>query len=485
MSERVPQCRAAMPFDTLSAWYDHDLDSATDRRVQDHVDSCTACQDLLRNFQTTARTLQTDHPPDMQQRVWRGIQHKKSAARVRLPLATLSGVAIVAVLAVSIFVLFSRHQGTPPLMSDVTKTVAPTITPTVDILHPNPAQGWVVVPSLSFASGIVFAASDPLRGYACGNGSANPTTTPVQISRTMNGGRTWATPENTPLIGQWCAIFTSPSNPQDVFLEGYNFQNGIGTSNLGYARSLDGGETWKTLTVPAGDGASSVLDGTPVWAGTTLFIESNGTPHILAASIADGPFQWVDAHAPFYGGGNFAIGGIYGLGNTLYALNTPYKAPVTISKTSDNGASWSTFTPQGLSGGGYSPVTANDGKTVVVETQAGEQLAISTDAGLKWVPLPTLPPNTNIYEDIAHGGIHIMPDGVIYTSLQDTSGSGKDSLYLLPPGGTAWQALPGTDWGGFLAISWNLAGHASAAWRLIPPKTIQGSTGIEYRGFGS
>ena len=310
MQHNAPRpCTLGLDTEALTAWGDRDLSAAEMQRLNRHVPACAACQAVLHNFERTRTQVVNLPEPDLRHRIWQGVHmNLQKSPRRRVPMVqlrqTLLAVGSILVIAVLFFAVFrvvgTAHpvvSQTPTVARRATLTVVPTTIPTTatPVVVPH-LPGWQSSGPF-YANSLVFSASNPTTGYACGqavpinqNTSPNdasvpmvplhsgPSPTPLTTSGlplgiTHDGGATWHT-INTPIQGTLCHVSLDPANPLDLLMTFSICLSSCGSfdyANL--ARSLDGGQTWHTLAWP-----NDPQSGTPSllvdhqWMQSTLFI---------------------------------------------------------------------------------------------------------------------------------------------------------------------------------------------------------------------
>jgi hypothetical protein len=391
----------------------------------------------------------------------------------------MGAVALVAALLIAFLTVFHTHapSSTPPPAA------------TVQTLHVTPADGWVKPAALSFGKGIAFAHSDPVTGYVCGNTvpfAGTQANAPIRFTATHDGGRTWHEEAITPASGIDCVLYINPNDAREIVMLVEQPANVIGW------RSFDGGMSWQMMTLPPGDSGLVVIE-QPRWAGATLFVNAtylyiNSTepalPHILAASTSGRPFAWVDTNPLFQHDVNGALHADFSfvLGTTYYAqLYTFVCTSVScdsvrayVLRTSDGGAHWMPF-----SFGKDAPATVfttlADGRTLLgVTAHSGKSYpAISRDKGQTWHTLPAIQDTAKLAVYIHTEPGSSAPDGTLFaweaTNEYDGQGSllhtrGPYTLLVLPPGASAWQAIPHLPGVPPFAVSVDGAGHPVAVW---------------------
>lgn len=380
--------------------------------------------------------------------------------------------------------------------SKPTVTIAPSATPaptaTVDALKtPLPSQGWVAVPALAFAKGIAFSKSDPFTGYACGNVGIDVARTPadvLQLSVTHDGGRTWSAPAATTVPGAGCNFSINPANASDLVMMAWHCYGGCNPGPSPY-RSYDGGKTWEALKLDPTQWQSGTtigwIESNPAWVGNTTYFA-------MVAGGAHGPIpQPQHAVVSNTTGGllSAADAGIYDLINDpqVYPGSIwTYGSTLVLSfegsigymlRSTDDGKSWQKFTVS-LSLPPTSGVFSADGTDL--DVMNGSDIQVSSDGGVTWRHLPTLPAMDATY--FPQGLFH-LPDGT-YLLV------GPTHIWQLAPGASAWQDATKiiTDQYGtpvhVLAFSTDATGHPVLAWSEGSRNLINGvlQPGVSYHG---
>ena len=365
-------------------------------------------------------------------------------------------------------------------------TLPPTPIPTIPA-----GQGWTPA-GPPWADWIVFAPSAPGTAYLCGTpGNSDPNRqVPVSLARSQDAGSTWHS-WTTSLRAGGCGVDIDPTNAHDLLLEVWTC--GISASVSCPAqlfRSLDGGHSWRFAALPpAPPGSSSspdVEEFTVAWQGSTLFVSpspAGAQPQTLVAvSVAEGPFVWVNQQALFAGlpaGSQLNI-----LFANTVGVFVDFGAPSSGARTiltkvsTDAGATWSVFQPQ-YQGKKVQLVDQGvrlaDGHTLIGEVQSGQNAntggyVTSTDGGATWTPIAA-PPGFLLIR-----GLVSTPTGAYYAEMTNPDGSATavPGVYRLAPGTSTWVlvgALPLTS-GGPLAVSWDEQGQPLALWSIaLTPST--------------
>lgn len=183
MSQGVTRCPDAMPIETLTAWYDHELVPDEAPRVRDHVRTCPACQRRLDEYGINTDRLRDFNAPDLHARIWRGVQQEIAHGRRRsVPRSVIGGVGAAAVLVALMVLLFTQLLAQRP--GTATSTLQPTAThgsqpptatthPTHGSPTPTGTSPWHTV-GPAFAQSLALAASDPQTLISCGFVNTKP-----------------------------------------------------------------------------------------------------------------------------------------------------------------------------------------------------------------------------------------------------------------------------------------------------------------------
>jgi hypothetical protein len=289
----------------------------------------------------------------------------------------------------------------------------------------------------------------------------------------------------SPLLSPWCDITVNPTDPRDVAFLSADCASCSSTPTLSLYRTTNGGDSWSLWPLPplGSNGPAEFTNYQWAWAGSTLFIAPSvrGDPafDLLAASVAQQPFAWVEQHGLFAGEPQgVTISSLTGLGAVLIVSfdcrsGCGAQAGIHSMRTDDGGATWSRFSPTvagqpvyltnpgalGAALFGYVGLTSG---TPAPQTR----YVWSIDQGATWRQLPAIP-------DAAALGVLYMlaaPDGTVYAGLWNCCSSvdllAQEGLYRLAPGAAAWTYLgpfPG-DVSKPIVLSWNPAGQPIALW---------------------
>jgi hypothetical protein len=202
---------------------------------------------------------------------------------------------------------------------------------------------------------------------------------------------------------------------------------------------------------------------------------------LVAVSVADGPFVWVNQTALLAGlpkGSQIQIETLYANTVAVYAefyVISSSGVSTTLTKVStDQGATWSVFQPQ-YQGKKVQVVDLPDGHTLIGEVVSDQSYntglyVTSTDGGATWTSIAPAPGDLLIVELVS------TPSGTYYAEMIGPNGSATavPGVYRLAPGRSTWVlvgALPPTPigavpltFGVLLAVSWDEQGHPLALW---------------------
>lgn len=270
----IPTCPLGLTADDLSAWRDHALNAADERRITSHTGSCPACQRTIAAHAALAAALQADQPPAPDPRNWSRLHaringerlaHTRGATAARHAprraiwgsLGAAAAVLLISALFISLFQQQAQRRGatsqrktaaaTPPALTAVPPT-APIAGPTLDWqTHTAPASVIPPPGNQTYDNGFAFSPTDAKTAYICA--TTNAINAPNTIWATHDGAATWTHVSDIPYAGEvaQCSITVDASDPQrlNVILseEGPNFQ-AIVTNVI----SDDGGKSWRTLS---------------------------------------------------------------------------------------------------------------------------------------------------------------------------------------------------------------------------------------------
>jgi hypothetical protein len=514
MTTRTANCTLHLTEDDLSAWRSQVLPVEEQRRIGQHIPACAACQHTLADFAAIAEALRTEAVPPSGVPLWRATKatiatYERSRMHTSRKYIIAGGLGLLSVLILSFAVILASTlpAATSSSVGPPTSSTGPhaTATPTTQVLQVSPSQGWVTASALAGGKAITFSIDHPLTGYACGNadlGANPPSTMPLKVWQTQNGGRTWSAPMLMPVDAPNCAIQVSPSNPNDIVVSVIQSlcQGGCDTNELlpsSWYRSLDGGQSWNAISAPD----PHVLEEF-IWAGPTLFEYFQGNPgwegpvnipHTLLASTNGNAFVPADNasyHAQLQGAPPHTLIGLayYSLGSTLSIVCETGATPAYIVlQSSDGGVTWTHFTAATEYGTTYiAAITSADGSNLYAiaydATTNQDELMETTDGAHTWQVRAALPgiPEINARKQQQYA---FAPDGTVIVSIQTLTNTIPGVRpYELAPGATTWQPLAPKETTYnhlFGAISWGTDGHPVAVWAmtLTPSSTTPGTNG--------
>lgn len=332
----------------------------------------------------------------------------------------------------------------------------------------------------SEVGGLVFSPSSPQTGYFCivsPDHADNSPATPPAVSVTNDGGQSWQPASgSTSRFKTACQMSIDASDPRDIFVSAGNPQ-----TQEQFYRSLDGGATWQTVTLP------NLNMGTGIFVAAVAVVQSRlivdlglhgegNLPDPLFASD-NGGATWSPIRL-FINGQNVHIGGQFWIaGTTLFAsagfgcqgpcgamqaplgggyrtkqLSQPFSsqppAPNLYFKSTDGGRTWTALATPISNLSNLSVTRSADDSTTyiigsgpVVPSQGGMNFLgyYSKDGGATWKPLPTFTGVENGYLDPGSFGVYgayVLPDGSVISTTFHTTGpnNGFDAgAFLLRP----------------------------------------------------
>jgi hypothetical protein len=442
MSRATSPCPLGCTTDNLSAWRDHVLSVADERRITAHVGSCLACQRIIATHDALAAALRAEQPPTLPPQVWRQLQAQivagptTASASSRLPrwrsasiwssLGAVAAVVILSVLFISLFSQLDAGRTTRPLAT-ATSTAPATVAPIGTVAPTNPVQGaplsWrtattpVSIPAGNGSSGVVFdvAPSDPATAYVCAPQNPNSATgynlsARFAIWATYNGAESWEQVATlaSPTPAAFCALNVENNDPLrlNVQIEGNPFSSGQGAVSY---LSDDGGHTWRSLHASV---SLSWLTARSQTSQTSVALaqsaDSKQTPRLVVST--DDFATWTPIDSPLVARG-LQVSGVWqrpGDGALLVIaeskrpnLNSYTGGTITtysLWQSTDMGATWKEVpAPANLSGDpGF--VVAQPRNTdpwricgltyVKGDPYFGEAIACTQDDGQTWTPRP-------------------------------------------------------------------------------------------------
>jgi hypothetical protein len=293
-------------------------------------------------------------------------------------------------------------------------------TASAQVLKPDPAKGWVE--AVDYGKSVAFGVDQPLTGYVCDNTDSWNSGATIEFGVTHDGGQTWSALKTIPDdIGTTCEVIVSPYNANDVIIESYEC---IDSCKIHDYRSLDGGGSWKPLTLPNNENYINISF---TWNSDTLYmllwLSSISGSHQLAMSKKGSALVWMNEdglplisnYQPLR---NITIWhGILYVGVDIDKLSPTYFA------TTDDGVHWSTAKVP--CAGSLS--VATDKKTLICRVNGTE--STSRDDGKTWQQIQI---DGQVQQNFFISGS--TPDGTLY-------GLGRmiGAIYILSPGSTQWM----------------------------------------------
>jgi hypothetical protein len=493
----IPNCPLGLTPDDLSAWRDHTLTPADERRITAHTSACPACQRVIAAHETLAAALRSVQPPAPDPRNWVSLQERIASTRpaTRFPLrlstprwrraAVWSGLgAMVAALVIStlFFSLFNRmivQRGgaTPPLLR--------TLAPAIPVTGPKLSWQYLSVPESvvphpgdkSDVSNIAFAPTDAQTAYICFINNALHNA-PVAIWATHDGARTWAhvsdLPNTATIAG--CMVTVDAHDPlrlnvgvhgQKIYGQNPTTYEDVDSSYI----SENGGKAWRTLSANVALSFLATSDGTSVAVLNPLEVGGPQSAKFPGLSISHDGFQtWRPIDARLSASGQHVIrvwqrpgdGALLAL-TLVVASNSGSFA---LWSSDDLGAHWTPFpTPANLTGPSADFFVAQphgtepwqvcgvaDTSKTTPSASTSQIFGCTRDGGQTWTsrPLPTLKASCRagcLMETLSYLSA-LLPDGSLvapfYLNPADASAaqpSSQPHIFRLPAGSDQWQDL--------------------------------------------
>jgi outer membrane protein assembly factor BamB len=318
-------CALGIAPSTLSAWRSHLLAPDAMHQIDNHIADCSACKTTLARFDRIAQAVRT--PPTMPkgEEIWHKMQQRMNQPpppsdpqRQRLVVAGgLSAVALVAVIAVVVFMLANSNTGSSkgPALSTSTATNSTTVATITGTGTPN-------------GTGMPAGTGTPSTGSSSGTGT--PVANRPYLYIQSGGGRVFA---------------LNPTNKQIVWQQNNNHGGGysvpIVTGGVVYAPfygpsagqpavfafdAQTGKQLWRT-----GTAATYTLIGTD---NSVLFAHTVNT--IAAFRMSDGKALWTYHFTNTEGNLSFTVGnGLVAYFDLDGAGNTPQIVAVDESTATD------------------------------------------------------------------------------------------------------------------------------------------------------
>lgn len=395
----IPTCPLGLTDGDLSAWRDHALAPADERRITAHTSACPACQRVIASHEALAAALRAEQPPAPDPLNWARLQERIVSARPATRFvaqlsaprwrraAVWSGLG-AAVAALVISALFFSLFGQMIVLRGGATAPLGTVAPTSPIMGPKLTWQYRSIPasvtpppgSQSDVSNIFFAPTDHQTAYICfiHNALRNA---PVAIWATHDGARTWThvsdLPNTTATTG--CMVTVDAHDPLrlNVVVHGQNVYGQNPTTYVDVVSSYiseNGGKTWRTISAApalnflATSGETSVAIVDPL-------SDFHGSPDHSDPRLSishDGFRTW----QPIDGG--------------LYTLL--HQAVIRVWQRPGNGALLAlvmTFTVTSQSSGKATASVTPGGSTTPTAGSASFSLWSSDDLGAHWTPFPT------------------------------------------------------------------------------------------------
>ena len=282
-TDTVPGCALEISSATLSAWRDGALPAAETQRIQAHIADCSACRDVLAEYDTIAGKLAAIRVPEPIGGYGQSPRADLAATRAdngrhpRRFAGGLGALAAVVLLTLLFAQLFHSMGGRtdPTATGSPTATTAPTatatshpgqaslppgLTPGVLDTRPVPA-GWTRVLDGQVFNGIATSPADPHTLAGCplpAQLAAVAAAAPPVLVLSTDGGVTW---QSHPIPGAdqttSCAVVADTEHAGTFIVD---------TNDAAY-ETTDTGQTWQILTPPAGytlslnSGSTSLVGG--------------------------------------------------------------------------------------------------------------------------------------------------------------------------------------------------------------------------------
>lgn len=486
----LPACPLHLAPETLSAWRDNALEAREARRISSHVDTCTACQAQLRQFEQIATVLRTERVPQPPQALWTGLrerlvrldtsaashahhQRRPAMAGIGGGLAVLAAVLIVAIVHFSVASPPSRgaigaiEEGATP-----TSGPAPTVAPARQLTWRTLAE-----PAIFTQAGIIaflptFAPGDASTVYGCLWNYNDPSAAP-EIWATHDGGDSWSIVGHLPAHPSgpcgWLAVDATQSQAlvatvgQNVAPNGTTF----GPTNYPSFLSTDGGRTWTSI----GTGRSIMQLAT--YKGLTYALVDDfspgNSPYSSHLAVSSDLRSWQNIDQPILLGGASVHEGVneFWLNPTngsLLAVTSPGgdqgQGAERLWESDDGGHAWKEITPTAFQPQAVAVQPPAAGRPWhicgVMQQSIGSPvggvtgnnlLACTTDGGRTWVPRPALNlpwshSGTNAVHPLVI--ITIGADGALIAAVNQKSAPldvDRFNLYRLLSSSSTWESI--------------------------------------------
>lgn len=265
--------------------------------------------------------------------------------------------------------------------------------------------------------------------YSCSQAGAAPGTSapPVETVRTSNAGAAWSRVGNIYQSWDGCGfLVVDDNNPSIVAMDGM----GMPDVQDEFATTRDGGHSWRVGPIPAVGYVNALAS---VGARTYgLFAQAQS--RTLDVST-DGLATWRDITGPMANQGLTAFWANPVTGALLAETASSYLSPVTLWRSSDGGAHWSSHALPYAAPSALVVKAATDSSPWAICLNDGSaSIACSDDSGMTWNDLPSLEDNGLR----GYATLGIASDGAVL-ALGSTDSDWP--IYRLARGATRWQSL--------------------------------------------
>jgi hypothetical protein len=483
----LPACPLHLAPETLSAWRDNALEAREARRISSHVDTCTACQAQLHQFEQIATVLRSERVPLPAQPLWPGLrgrldrldtpiaplphhQRRPAVAGIGGGLAVLAAVLIVAIVHFSVAPLPSRgaiQAGPTPTSGPV-----PTVAPAQQLTWKTLAEPAIFTQAGIIAFPPAFAPGDASTVYACLWNYSDSSAAP-EIWATHDAGNSWS------IVGQLPA---HPSGPCGVLAVDATQSQALvatvgqsmspdgtatGPTNYPAFLSTNGGKTWTSI----GTGRSYMQLAT--YKGLTYALVDDfspgNSPYSSHLAVSSDLRSWQNIDQPILLGGASVHEGVkqFWLNPTngsLLAVTSPGgdqgQGAERLWVSNDGGHAWKEITPTAFPPQAVAVQPPAAGRpwhvcgvmqqsidSPVGEVTGNNLIACTTDGGRTWVPRPAL----NLpWSHSGTNGVHslviitIGADGALIAAINQKRAPldvDRFNLYRLLSSSSTWESI--------------------------------------------